>query len=100
MVRAAGATEVHMRISCPPTISPCFYGVDTPHRSELIAATHTLQEIREYIGATSLAYLSHDGLVAATRRPESELCRACLTGRYPTPVPDTHAKLRFEAARS
>ena len=65
MVRAAGATEVHMRISCPPTISPCFYGVDTPRRSELIAATHTIEEIRRYIGADSLGYLSVEGLLAS-----------------------------------
>ena len=65
MVRAAGASEVHMRISCPPTISPCFYGVDTPRRSELIAATHTLEEIRRYIGADSLGYLSLDGLLSS-----------------------------------
>src|SRR6188768_2230360 len=65
MVRAAGATEVHMRISCPPTISPCFYGVDTPRRSELIAATHTLEEIRRYIGADSLGYVSVDGLLSS-----------------------------------
>ena len=62
MVRSAGAREVHMRISCPPTISPCFYGVDTPRRSELIAATHTLEEIRNYLDADSVAYLSLDGL--------------------------------------
>ena len=62
MVRSAGAREVHMRISCPPTISPCFYGVDTPRRSELIAATHTLEEIRKYLNADSVAYLSLDGL--------------------------------------
>ena len=62
MVRAAGAKEVHVRISCPPTISPCFYGVDTPRRSELIAATHTLEEIREFLEADSLAYLSLEGL--------------------------------------
>ena len=61
MVRAAGAREVHLRISCPPTISPCFYGVDTPNRSELIAATHTIEEIRKYIAADSLAYLSLEG---------------------------------------
>src|SRR6188508_1456858 len=65
MVRSAGAREVHMRISCPPTISPCFYGVDTPRRSELIAATHTLEEIRKYLNADSLAYLSLEGLKAA-----------------------------------
>ena len=65
MVRAAGAKEVHVRISCPPTISPCFYGVDTPRRSELIAATHTLEEIREYLDADSVAYLSLEGLLSA-----------------------------------
>jgi amidophosphoribosyltransferase len=66
----------------------------------MIASDKTVEEIREYIGATSLAYLSHDGLVAATRRPASELCRACLTGEYPTPVPTEHAKLRFEPTRA
>src|SRR5205807_7337462 len=65
MVRAAGAKEVHVRISCPPTISPCFYGVDTPRRSELIAATHTIDEIRDYLDADSVAYLSLDGLMTA-----------------------------------
>ena len=62
MVRAAGAREVHVRISCPPTISPCFYGVDTPRRSELMAATHTLAEIRTYLDCDSVSYLSLDGL--------------------------------------
>ena len=65
MVRAAGAREVHMRIACPPTISPCFYGVDTPRALGLIAATHTLEEIREFIEADSVAYLSLDGLLRA-----------------------------------
>src|SRR5204863_9104826 len=65
MVRAAGAKEVHMRIACPPTISPCFYGVDTPNRSELIAATHTLDQVRDFIEADTLAYLSLDGLLRA-----------------------------------
>ena len=100
MLFDAGAAEVHVRVSAPPVIGQCFYGIDLADPSEMIASSKSVEEIREYIGATSLAYLSHDGLVAATRRPESELCRACLTGRYPTPVPDTHAKLRFEAARA
>ena len=65
MVRAAGAREVHVRISCPPTISPCFYGVDTPRRSELIAATHTLDEIRDFLEADSVGYLSLEGLMSA-----------------------------------
>jgi amidophosphoribosyltransferase len=99
MLFDAGAAEVHVRVSSPPVIGQCFYGIDLADPSEMIAGSHTVEEIRELIGATSLAYLSHEGLVAATRRPESELCRACLTGRYPTPVPAQHAKLRFEVAR-
>src|SRR5207245_1220905 len=74
MVRAAGAREVHMRISCPPTISPCFYGVDTPQRSELIAATHTLDEITQYIEADSLGYLSLDGLLTAVNSGHNSYC--------------------------
>jgi amidophosphoribosyltransferase len=99
MLFDAGAAEVHVRVSAPPVIGQCFYGIDLADPSEMIASTHSVEEIREAIGATSLAYISHDGLVAATRRPESELCRACLTREYPTAVPAEHAKLRFEAAR-
>jgi amidophosphoribosyltransferase len=83
MVRAAGATEVHFRISCPPTVSPCFYGIDTPTRKELIASSHTVEEIRKYIGADSLAYLSLDGMIRAVGGTESEYCTACYTGEYP-----------------
>jgi amidophosphoribosyltransferase len=100
MLFDAGAAEVHVRISSPPVIGQCFYGIDLADPSEMIASDKTVEEIREYIGATSLAYLSHDGLVAATKRPDSELCRACLTGDYPTSVPAEHAKLRFEATRA
>jgi amidophosphoribosyltransferase len=96
MLFDAGAAEVHVRISSPPVIGQCFYGIDLADPEEMIASNHSVEEIREVIGATSLAYLSHDGLVAATRRPESELCRACLTRDYPTAVPSEHAKLRFE----
>lgn len=91
MVRAAGATEVHMRISCPPTISPCFYGVDTPRRSELIAATHTLEEIRRYIGADSLGYLSVDGLLTSVGPTRGAYCTSCYTGRYPVAFPNNEA---------
>ncbi len=87
MVRAAGAREVHMRISCPPTISPCFYGVDTPSRAELIAATHSLEEIRTYIQADSLAYLSLEGLLGAVGRERSSYCTSCYTGEYPVEFP-------------
>jgi amidophosphoribosyltransferase len=96
MLFDAGAAEVHVRVSAPPVIGQCFYGIDLADPEEMIAAGKSVEEIREYIGATSLAYLSHDGLVAATARPESELCGACLTRRYPTEVPAEYAKLRFE----
>jgi amidophosphoribosyltransferase len=86
-VKAAGAREVHMRISCPPTISPCFYGVDTPRRSELIAATHTLEEIRTYLGADSLAYLSLDGLMGTVGDDRDAYCSSCYTGKYPVEFP-------------
>jgi amidophosphoribosyltransferase len=84
MVRNAGATEVHMRISCPPTISPCFYGVDTPRENELIAANHSIEEIREYVEADSLAYLSLDSLRRAVADNNKQYCYACYTRDYPT----------------
>jgi amidophosphoribosyltransferase len=96
MVKAAGAREVHLRISCPPTISPCFYGVDTPSRAELIAATHTIEEIRKYVGADSLAYLSLDGLRAAVGAEQQSYCTSCYTGVYPVAFPrDEHAYLQL-----
>lgn len=87
MVRAAGAKEVHVRISCPPTISPCFYGVDTPRRSELMAATHTLDEIRTYLDCDSVAYLSLDGLMRAVGEGSGHYCSSCYTGHYPVAFP-------------
>jgi amidophosphoribosyltransferase len=91
MVRAAGASEVHMRISCPPTISPCFYGVDTPKRSELIGATHEVDEIRRYIGADSLGYLSLEGTLGAVGPARGSYCTSCYTGRYPVAFPQNEA---------
>ncbi len=91
MVRAAGATEVHLRISCPPTISPCFYGVDTPRRAELIAATHSLDEIRRYIGADSLGYLSLEGLLTSVGSTRSAYCTSCYTAEYPVAFPRNQA---------
>ena len=91
MVRAAGASEVHMRISCPPTISPCFYGVDTPRRSELIAATHSIEEIRRYIGADSLGYISLDGLLSGVGEQRGSYCTSCYTGQYPVAFPRDEA---------
>jgi amidophosphoribosyltransferase len=87
MVKAAGAREVHLRISCPPTISPCFYGIDTPSRSELIAATHSIDEIQKYVGADSLAYLSLDGLRRAVGSQQNDYCTSCYTGVYPIAFP-------------
>src|SRR5438094_1509926 len=84
MIRQAGAREVHMRISSPPTTHPCFYGIDTPTREELIASSHSVPEIREYLGADSLAYLSVAGLYAFTAKRAS-FCDACFTGNYPIP---------------
>jgi amidophosphoribosyltransferase len=91
MVRSAGAREVHMRISCPPTISPCFYGVDTPRRSELIAATHTMDEIRKYLDADSVSYLSLEGLTGAVSGGTSKYCTSCYTGVYPVAFPRDEA---------
>jgi len=91
MVRAAGAKEVHVRISCPPTISPCFYGVDTPRKSELIAATHTLDEIKTFLDADSLGYLSLEGLMSAVGSGQSTYCSSCYTGHYPVSFPRDEA---------
>jgi len=98
MLREAGASEIHMRISSPPLLWPCFYGIDMPSREELIAAGRSIAEIAEAIDATSLAYLSLDGLDAALGRPPEGYCRACFDGEYPIPLPEEHRKLRFEAA--
>jgi len=96
MVRAAGAREVHVRISCPPTVSPCFYGVDTPRRAELIAATHTVAEIRDFLEADSLGYLSLDGLMSAVGEGRQHYCSSCYTGVYPVAFPrDERAYLQL-----
>jgi amidophosphoribosyltransferase len=98
MLFEAGAAEVHVRISSPPVIGQCFYGIDLAEEDELIASSRTVEEVREHIGATSLAYISLEGLQESTLRPASELCRACLTRDYPTRKPRHGAKLRFEPA--
>ena len=84
MVRNAGATEVHLRISCPPTVSPCFYGVDTPSKKELIAANHSIDEIRRFVQADTLGYLSLESLSECVKDPGNKFCYACYTGQYPT----------------
>jgi amidophosphoribosyltransferase len=97
MLKDAGATEVHLRVSSPPVLWPCFYGIDMADREQLIAANHDVEEIAEITGATSLAYLSLDGLQSAIGTPASGYCRACLTGEYPIALPESADKLRFEA---
>ncbi len=94
IVREAGACEVHVRISCPPTISPCFYGIDTPTRDELIASNHSVEEIRQYIGADTLGYLSLEGMRQAVGDTQSRYCLACYTANYPTAVQEPLITLR------
>ena len=91
MVREAGAAEVHMRISCPPTISPCYYGVDTPSKDDLIAAQMSVEEVCESIGADSLGYLSLEGMLAAIGIDAASSCNACWTGKYPTLIASSKA---------
>jgi amidophosphoribosyltransferase len=95
MLRHAGAREVHFRVGSPPVTHPCFYGIDTPSRRELIGAVKTVEEIREYLGVDSLGYLSLEGLLAC-ERDGSRFCRACFTGRYPVAVDPTAGKLALE----
>ncbi len=96
MVRDAGALAVHVRVSCPPILSPCFYGIDTPTKRELIGAHKSVGEICEFIGADSLGYLSHESLRKAVADAEGRYCRACYTGEYPTDF--VELKLQQEAA--
>ena len=97
MVRQAGAREVHFRVASPPTIGPCYYGIDTPTREELIAANHPVEEIRQYIGVDSLGYLSREGMLTASAGDSTRFCDACFSDHYPTALPSDAAKLRFEA---
>jgi amidophosphoribosyltransferase len=82
MIRAAGAREVHMRLSSPPIQWPCYYGIDTPTRKELIGASHEVAEIQRYLGADSLGYLSLEGMLKATGNDPGHFCHACFTGQY------------------
>jgi len=87
MIRNAGAKEVHVRISSPPTSYPCYYGIDTPNRKELISSSHSIDEIRKYITADTLGYLSEDGLIGSVGTENTGYCRACFTGSYPVKFP-------------
>ncbi|MBA3345384.1 MAG: amidophosphoribosyltransferase [Gemmatimonadales bacterium] len=93
MIRAAGAREVHLRLSSPPITGPCHYGIDTPTREELIASTHSIEEIREFLGVDSLGYLSLDGMLRAAGKMDG-FCHACFSGQYPTSVAEDLVQLR------
>ncbi len=95
-LREAGATEVHIRITCPPIQWPCFYGIDMPTRQELIAADLTVEQIRSYVSADSLGYLSIDGMVEAAGGDSESFCRACFDGEYPIPIPEGAGKFVLE----
>jgi amidophosphoribosyltransferase len=95
-LREAGAAEVHTRITCPPIKWPCFYGIDMSTRSELVASDLSVEEVRQFVGADSLGYLSMEGMVAATGSPKQTLCRACFDGEYPIPIPEHAGKFLLE----
>lgn len=94
MIRAAGAREVHLRLGSPPITGPCHYGIDTPTREELIAATHSIEEIRRFLGVDTLGYLSLEGMLRAAGS-QTGFCHACFSGRYPTPIPEDLVQLRY-----
>lgn len=96
LLRRAGAKEVHMRVSCPPHISACFYGIDFPSKQELIAANKTLEEIKNFLDVDSLGYLSVEGMLGATTQNPQHFCTACFTEKYPTQIFDEIDKLKLE----
>lgn len=98
-LREAGAKEIHMRVSCPPIISPCFYGIDFPTKRELIASNNTIEKIRDFIGLDSLKYLSLEGMLKSMPLPSSEFCTACFTGKYPTKILKRPSKNILEKRR-
>jgi amidophosphoribosyltransferase len=95
-LREAGAKEIHMRVSCPPLISPCFYGIDFPTKKELIACNHTIEGIRQFIGVDTLKYLSLEGMLGSMPLPKEDFCTACFTGNYPTPISKPPSKRSLE----
>ena len=92
MVRDAGAKEVHLRISSPPTQWPCYYGIDTPTRRELIASSHTIEEIGRYVTADTIGYLSLEGMVTAAGGDPNGYCHACFSGKYAIPFTPTNKR--------
>ena len=96
MIREAGAKEIHLRISSPPIISPCFYGIDMPTRQELIANKYTVEEIRKALKVDSLGYLSLEGMLSLKALPDTSFCTACFSGKYPEKIYNSHGKLALE----
>jgi amidophosphoribosyltransferase len=96
MIRNAGAKEIHYRISSPPIMNPCFYGMDFPTKTELIANSHNMEEIKKYLRVDSLAYLSMDGLIKAVGGKKEKYCMACFDGDYPVDFNEDQTKLMFE----
>jgi amidophosphoribosyltransferase len=96
MLYEAGAKEVHFKVSSPPVIFPDFYGIDTPSQKDLMAANMTVEEIRAYIGATSLNFLSYDRMISATGLPESEFCTSCFTGIYPIDLKERYVEVEYK----
>ncbi|HEY6036317.1 MAG TPA: amidophosphoribosyltransferase, partial [Kofleriaceae bacterium] len=100
MLRGAGAREVHLRISAPPTTHPCFYGIDTPTRSELVAASHSIEEINKYVTSDTLSYLSHEGMMGALGDATGAgYCSACFTGKYPVALGQSADLVQLRRAR-
>jgi amidophosphoribosyltransferase len=99
-LKEAGATEVHVLVSCPPHRNPCVYGIDFPDRSKLMAVNHSIDEIRSYLNADSLGYLSEDGMVRATGLPGESFCMACYNGKYPVPYDPVVDKNIMERRRA
>jgi amidophosphoribosyltransferase len=98
-LRAAGAKEIHMMVSCPPLISPCFYGIDFPTKKELIASNRTLEQVREFVGVDTLNYISLEGMLNSMLLPKEEFCAACFTGNYPTTICKPPSKKALEKSR-
>jgi len=94
MIRAAGAREVHFRVASPPITGPCYYGIDTPTKSELIASSHSVEEIRRHLGVDTLGYLSLASMLRAAGGEPADFCHACFSGEYPTAIPDDHPQAR------
>jgi len=97
MIRQAGAKEVHFRVASAPITGPCYYGIDTPTKSELIASSHSLEQIRKHLGVDTLGYLSLEGMLRAAGGDHGEFCHACFSGEYPTAIPDGTQRARHSA---